>query len=207
MMQKYSIFTNDHSLNFVEAPIDSQSIKLQSEGQIEKLLKIYGQLLTPGNAKNFEVCSSNPAAQFELYSKLFTPIAAAGGVVFDKQGKLLWIHRLNKWDLPKGKLEKGETIAECALREVAEECGLSLGELSIVQPLPNSYHTYVLKEKNILKTTYWFEMLYTGSETGTPQLIEDISKVAWLNKEETNTVALQDTYANIKAVFASVVWK
>lgn len=206
-MQKYSIFTNDHSLNFVETPIDSQSIKLKLEGQIEELLKIYGQLSTAGNAKNFEVICRKPKAQFELYSKLFAPIAAAGGVVFNKQGKLLWIHRLNKWDLPKGKLETGETIAECALREVAEECGLPLEELSIVQPLPNSYHTYVLKEQNILKTTYWFEMLYTGSEWGTPQLIEDISSVAWFDKEQTSTVAMQNTYANMKAVFASVVWK
>ena len=66
------------------------------------------------------------------------------------------IFRNSKWDLPKGKLEVGENIQECAIREVEEECGIS--NLEIVSELSSTYHTYEMNGKAILKRTYWFKM-------------------------------------------------
>src|SRR5690606_25043669 len=51
-------------------------------------------------------------------------IHAAGGVVFNSAGDLLMIHRLGRWDLPKGKCEHNESVNESAIREVQEECGI-----------------------------------------------------------------------------------
>jgi 8-oxo-dGTP pyrophosphatase MutT (NUDIX family) len=51
-------------------------------------------------------------------------IKAGGGIVVNEQNEVLLIYRRGKWDLPKGKLDDGETIEECALREVKEETGL-----------------------------------------------------------------------------------
>ena len=53
-------------------------------------------------------------------------IRAAGGVVV-RDGRILLVHRpkYDDWSLPKGKCTRGETDEECALREVAEETGLS----------------------------------------------------------------------------------
>ena len=51
-------------------------------------------------------------------------ILAAGGLVTNAQGEILWIFRRGFWDLPKGKLDDGETIQSCAIREVEEETGI-----------------------------------------------------------------------------------
>ena len=49
---------------------------------------------------------------------MFNIIKAGGGVVNNNKNQILFIYRLKRWDLPKGKLDKGETIRECAEREV-----------------------------------------------------------------------------------------
>ena len=78
------------------------------------------------------------------FKEQFKTIEAAGGLV-KKGDKTLLIYRLKKWDLPKGKLEKGETIPEGALREVEEECGI---KVSLGQKICTTRHTYSMKEKN-----------------------------------------------------------
>ncbi len=117
--------------------------------------------------------------EWESYKKGKKWIDAAGGIVKNKSGELLLIFRLGFWDLPKGKLEKGENPEAGALREVEEECGI--GELSIVKKLNQSYHTYELKGKQVIKRTFWFEMNYAGSSVKlTPQLEENITDAQWL---------------------------
>ena len=56
--------------------------------------------------------------------KKFEIVKAAGGLVLNENKELLFIFRRGKWDLPKGKLDEGETIEQCAIREVAEETGV-----------------------------------------------------------------------------------
>lgn len=109
-------------------------------------------------------------------------IEAAGGMVLNQQGKLLMIFRRGQWDMPKGKLDEGESIENCALREVSEETGLT--KLKLIRELKTTYHTYHYKGKIALKPSHWFLIHYHGNEPLIPQIEEDITEIKWVNKEE-----------------------
>lgn len=136
-------------------------------------------------------------ALFEEFASHFKYIEAAGGKVYNQENELLAIYRLEKWDLPKGKVERGEEIEEAAIREVEEECGIS--GLEIVKELNSTYHTYWMKEKFYLKRTYWFQVDYKGNEKLVPQTEEDIEKVCWM-KEDNLADFKANTYASILEV-------
>ena len=136
-----------------------------------------------------------------LFFSNFKLLEASGGVVINNDGHYLFIFRLGKWDLPKGKREKGESIEENAIREVCEETGLS--NLTIIRPLQPTYHTYHQKGDYILKKTNWFIMNYKGNETLKPQTEEYISDVKWLDRNEVQKAA-ENTYASIREVIAEV---
>ncbi|GAB5519089.1 MAG: hypothetical protein RhofKO_13400 [Rhodothermales bacterium] len=107
-------------------------------------------------------------------------VVAAGGYVVrsgKKKPEVLLIYRRGKWDLPKGKLEKGESIEDCALREVQEEVGIK--KLKTLEPAGTTFHTYPEKGKLKLKTTYWY-LMHTPETVFTPQTEEDIEEVAWV---------------------------
>ena len=116
-------------------------------------------------------------------------IEAAGGMVFNEAGELLMMKRRGFWDMPKGKLDEGETIEDCAIREVSEETGLH--NLSIVRKLHTTYHTYLYKGKPALKPSHWFLMAQTGHEALIPQTEEDITEIRWVNKEEARSLVDQ----------------
>ncbi|MEO8589320.1 MAG: NUDIX domain-containing protein [Flavobacteriales bacterium] len=124
-------------------------------------------------------------------------VAAAGGVVVDESGRLLAIRRLGKWDLPKGKVEKDETIEVAAIREVMEECGLT--KLELLSPLAETWHTYERKGRQHLKCTHWFLMRGSAKETLTPQADEDIEEVRWLDEAGVKGMEL-DTYPSLLPV-------
>ena len=130
----------------------------------------------------------------QLFSGCFKNIEAAGGVVFNPQNEILFIHRLGVWDLPKGKAEKGESIKETAVREVEEECSIS--PLGIIRPLSPTFHTYPHKGKTVLKKTHWYQMEYNGSDTPQPQVEEDITEACWIHKDQLEKV-YQNTYPSI----------
>ncbi|HEX8314599.1 MAG TPA: NUDIX domain-containing protein [Flavisolibacter sp.] len=110
-----------------------------------------------------------------------TVIQAAGGLVRTDQNEILLIFRKGKWDLPKGKLDEGEDLASCALREIKEETGAA--NLQIEKPLQITYHTYHEKGKHILKESHWF-LVKTGANSPlTPQREEDIEKCEWVPVE------------------------
>ena len=124
-------------------------------------------------------------------------IEAAGGLVFNKDGDILMIFRNGKWDLPKGKLEIGESVEECAIREVEEECGIS--DLIIENKIKDTYHTYVLEGENILKKTYWYKMKTDYSAKLVPQIEEGITKASWVDKDQISK-KLKNSYGNISDV-------
>ena len=130
---------------------------------------------------------------WETFKDEFEVIEAAGGVVM-KEEQMLFIFRNGKWDLPKGKLEEGESIEFCAVREVKEECGVS--DLKIVSPLTKTYHTYQQGDQLILKITHWFLMQSTSNSKLVPQTEEGIEIVEWKD-ENTVQQALENTYPNI----------
>ncbi|WP_205503190.1 NUDIX hydrolase [Rufibacter psychrotolerans] len=125
----------------------------------------------------------------------FKIIKAAGGLV-EKDGKLLMIHRLGIWDLPKGKLNKGEDVQLGALREVEEECNI---KVAITGELPNTWHSYAYKGKKILKKTSWFTMQCLDDTYMKPQAEEFIEEVRFMSPNEVLEV-LPDTYASIQFV-------
>ncbi|MEI6086043.1 MAG: NUDIX domain-containing protein [Bacteroidota bacterium] len=126
-------------------------------------------------------------------------ILAGGGVVTNEQGDLLMIFRRGKWDLPKGKLDKGETIEACALREVTEETGvqnLSLGKLIVV-----TQHAYfdLYQKQEVIKESHWYRMTVAGVPALVPQMEEDITAIEWTKPSEIPS-RLQESYETIKTV-------
>ncbi len=120
-----------------------------------------------------------------------TIIKAAGGVVKNGEGQYLFIHRLGKWDLPKGKVENNEKMRDAALREVEEECGIKVDYLG--PKISTTYHTYVMRGKFVLKQTNWYEMAVNKVPKLVPQAEEDITEAKWLASEELDIVT-ENTY-------------
>ncbi len=118
----------------------------------------------------------------KAFYKKFTIIQAGGGLVLNEKNEILLIFRKGKWDLPKGKLDKGEIISACAIREVEEETGLK--NVKLIEPLIITYHTYHEGSRFILKESHWYTMKVSGNQTLTPQTEEDILEVKWITKEE-----------------------
>ena len=121
-------------------------------------------------------------------------IIAAGGIVENENKEILLIFRRGKWDLPKGKLDEGETIEECAVREVEEETGLrsiQQGELIEV-----TLHNYIEKGTEIEKETYWYAMKVEGEKKLVAQTEEDIEDIKWVKESELPEY-LANTYNNI----------
>ncbi len=108
----------------------------------------------------------------------FQLIEAAGGVVENPSGDVLVIFRRGSWDLPKGKIDDGETPEVAAVREINEETGLM--NITLGAPITETYHTYDIKGKRILKKTYWYKMTSTDTSL-TPQTEEDIEKAEWVD--------------------------
>ncbi|MGB5273637.1 MAG: NUDIX hydrolase [Flavobacteriaceae bacterium] len=132
------------------------------------------------------------------FCKKIPLVRAAGGVVTNKAGKVLFIYRNDKWDLPKGKLDKGETFEECALREVAEETGVQ--GLVLENFLKTTYHVFKSNGKYKLKEVHWYAMRtsYAGPLVG--QANEGIVKVKWKGPGKIKK-ALENSYTNIKILF------
>jgi 8-oxo-dGTP pyrophosphatase MutT (NUDIX family) len=121
-------------------------------------------------------------ASFKAYTKDKIIIEAAGGLVFNEKNELLMIFRRGFWDLPKGKVDEGETHEECAVREVQEETGLH--NIKLGDFLNTTYHTYTLNNQSILKPSHWYKMEHWGNEILIPQTEEDISEIKWVSKVE-----------------------
>ena len=126
--------------------------------------------------------------------KKFNVIVAAGGLVTDKKNHVLFIFRRGKWDLPKGKLEAGEDLETCAVREVEEETGLKHVKLS--GKLVTTYHVYTEWGKQVLKESYWYEMKGDSHQQLTPQTEEDINEIRWIKPDKLNEV-LSNTFPSI----------
>lgn len=134
----------------------------------------------------------------EVIKSHFSVFVAAGGLITNPQGEILLMFRRGKWDLPKGKQDDGESLEECAVREVREETGLQ--NISLEQKITETYHYYPLKEKKVLKHTYWYKMQFTGTELTVPQIEEDIMDIQWIRPENLGKY-LKFSYNNIIDVF------
>jgi len=192
----YKVFVNDCPIILTDNNkiLPNFEIKAFESDKISKIItslflnEIRGIIL---HCSDLNECWLDFKSQFKVQQ-------AAGGKVLNEKNEVLFIYRFNKWDLPKGKLEKGESISECAIREVEEECGIT--NLQIKNKLQTTYHIFERNGKIILKITYWFLMktIYKGKLT--PQTEEGIEQVVFKNDSEINK-ALKNTYENIKLLF------
>lgn len=114
----------------------------------------------------------------KAFWKKFTVIKAGGGIVTNEGNQILIIFRKGKWDLPKGKLDDGETIKECAVREVSEETAIR--NINLESYFITTYHTYHEGSKHILKESHWFTMTAPGNQKLEPQKEEGIDIVQWM---------------------------
>ena len=133
----------------------------------------------------------------KVFFKNFTLIEAAGGIVQNNKKELLFIYRLNKWDLPKGKMEKGEKPGECALREVEEETGVR--DIKLKKKIGETYHTYDDYGKHILKITHWYYMTCSAAQKLVPQTEEDITAIKWVPPRDIKE-PVANTYPSIKDI-------
>ncbi|HET6990620.1 MAG TPA: NUDIX domain-containing protein [Bacteroidia bacterium] len=194
----YKVFINNHPLHIIGVNDDVNEIPgtLLLSYDSEKTLD---ELLNLAHAhKNFfkqvYLFDEKPEKVFEILQSRCRLIDAAGGLVKNAKDELLMIFRNGKWDLPKGKLEKNETPEVAAIREVEEECGIE--GLTVIKTLEPTYHTYILKEKIVLKKTYWFEMFCTDEKELIPQTAEGITEAKWMNPSEVEK-ALGNTFFSI----------
>lgn len=132
--------------------------------------------------------------------KIYPEIHAGGGVVSNQDDEILMIFRRGKWDLPKGKLDEGETIEACAVREVKEETGLT--KVEIGEKITDTHHIYAREGKQYLKTTHWFQMQADKELPLFPQKEENILEAKWIN-EKSLGFCLHLSYEAIKEVLAS----
>ena len=133
----------------------------------------------------------------KYFKKHFDIVEAAGGIV-RKGKKILLIHRKGKWDLPKGKAEKGESIKQTAIREVEEECCV---KVKLDKKIGETYHTYMDADKMVLKKTFWYSMTIREDKKMRPQKEEDIDKVRWKSHKQTEK-AFKNTYNSIRSIYS-----
>jgi len=133
----------------------------------------------------------------KAFFKKFSLVIAAGGLVKNEKDEILLIFRRSKWDLPKGKLDKGESLEECAVREVAEETGLK--KIKLMAPLLITHHTYHEGTKFILKESHWFAMKTKSDQELIPQTEEDIHEIKWVKEKELKSY-MKETFPSIADV-------
>ncbi len=200
----YTIFAKDKIVHLVHEKnsfVEDNHIQVIRYLSQEQLFREYKIFVEQSFIQKLCFLYADVELLWKKFQECFKLIEAAGGLVKNNRAELLLIFRLERWDLPKGKIEKGEQVKAAAIREVQEECGIQ--EIKISGEAPVTYHTYLLNGKHILKKTYWFEMNYTGSDyTLTPQLEENITDARWMNQEELK-LALKNTYPLIREVLQS----
>lgn len=166
-----------------------------SEKHIALLLELLNSKVPLNVLSLFITVQNYDAIKAFLRSK-FKIVRAAGGLV-RKKDKFLMIYRLKKWDLPKGKKEKGETYKETAVREIEEECNVSV---KLGEKLCTTWHTYTMNKKAMLKKTRWYIMDVVDDSKMAPMKEEDIEEVRWMNPKEVYH-SLQNSYKSINYVF------
>lgn len=194
----YKIFVNEKVIILTNVQDKTDTIKYFSleEMTIEKIFK----KLDKKKRKPLVLYHHNEQELLPKFAEKFKLVKAAGGVVINEKNEILFIKRKGLWDLPKGKLDAGESLSECALREVKEETGIK--ELCLIDFCGTTYHIFLRDEKYQLKETHWYTMRSTSQEIFTPQIEEDIEKVKW-KKLEKLSKTLKKSYPNIRELFAN----
>ena len=197
----YKVFFNQKPLILTSKILESSDsnplihIKFSSKNQILKAVK-------SKKTESVYIYHKNIKKLWEIFTKRFPIIDAAGGLVERSDGKILFIYRNNRWDLPKGGVEKKELIIEAAQREVKEETGLA--DLIVINKIGETYHIFKKGKNFRLKRTYWFKMKSDYQGELFPQEEEGITSVEWINKKRIPEI-FKNAYENIKKIVSKVI--
>lgn len=198
--KRMKIYTEEILLHILKKPkaITGEGIYLKVKSA-DEIIEIYDKVKT-GKMSGVRAYYFEPSNYKKIvadFKQNFDVIEAGGGIV-QKEDKILFIKRLGKWDLPKGKFEKGEKKREGALREVEEECNI---QVEIIEKVGVTWHTFLRSGKNRLKKTHWYSMRCLDDSEMSPQFEEGIDEVQWFEKNEIKSVALNHTYNTIRKIY------
>ena len=197
----YKVFFNQKPLILTSKILKSSDsnpfihIKFSSKNQILKAIKAK-------KTESVYIYHKNIKKLWEIFIKKFPIIDAAGGLVERSDNKFLFIYRNNRWDLPKGGVEKKELIIEAAQREVKEETGLA--DLIVISKIGETYHIFKKGKNFRLKRTYWFKMKSDYQGELFPQEEEGIISAEWINKKRIPEI-FKNAYENIKEIVNEVI--
>jgi 8-oxo-(d)GTP phosphatase len=170
-------------------------VKNVAEGDIDLILAFLDSKV-PTGLRSLYISAHDYDGIKSYLRKKFKVVRAAGGLV-RKKDKFLMIYRMKKWDLPKGKKEKGEKNKQTALREVEEECNVTV---RLGKKICTTWHTYTMNNRAIIKKTRWYLMDVVDDSRMRPALEEDIEETRWMNRKEVYH-ALEHSYKSISYVF------
>lgn len=111
------------------------------------------------------------------------PAIGVGALVFNSQGKVLLVERMNppragEWHIPGGRLEPGESLSECCRREVREETGLEViprGIIAVADRRLDGFHYVIIDFLADLEEEF---------ETTRPLQGSDALSAAWVLPEK-----------------------
>ncbi|MCX6282668.1 MAG: NUDIX domain-containing protein [Bacteroidetes bacterium] len=225
---KFDIYCDENLITLLDTrPVNKRDNETQVRFSGKKSLNE----IVPGFEKSSKKCllsiwsDGNFNQLVKVFFNLHETVEAAGGVVFNEHGEILFIHRNGKWDLPKGKIsgkdrrkaEKGKFINPsdpgytdinlqvarlAAIREVKEETGLK--NLKLVSELPLTYHIYYNGDRRFIKTTRWFRMEGTTADLLVPQIEEGIIIARWIPANSLACIFMH-TYESLKPLIKSVL--
>jgi 8-oxo-dGTP pyrophosphatase MutT (NUDIX family) len=203
-MQRYKIYINESPLILTqtsdlgdESVFERSLIHALYRGKPKMLLNYIELLEKNKHHDGIIIQADNVEQLWNDFKSLYNYIKAGGGLVLNPFGKVLLIFRRGVWDLPKGKQDPGETLAQTAVREVCEETGLI--DLELLERLNNGYHCYLMSKQRTLKRTRWYLMKTNTPDQLVLQKEEGIQDAAWFDPREIPTLQMP-MYNNIRDV-------
>ncbi|MCF8236555.1 MAG: NUDIX hydrolase [Saprospiraceae bacterium] len=193
----YKIYCNDHQLVLASHPpesADDWTLVTRYHGKPKSMFPILDAMEKRSGQEQVWLYHEDMSVLWHDFKHLFTLVEAAGGIVLNPLGEILVIYRRGYLDLPKGKLETGESFPEAAEREVKEETGLR--DLKCGGPAGETWHLFKEKKRRFLKYTAWFWMEADQAEL-IPQAEEGIEDVRWI-RPETYANSGNSTFRNIR---------
>ena len=192
----YKVFVNQKEIILTSTAPKGKGVKVLplKSTPFKNIIRI----IRTTRVKRLYLTHDNPKKLLSGFKKKLPVTIAAGGVLQHEEGKLLFIYRKKRWDLPKGRVDKGETLEGAAKREVKEETGVK--KIKVGKPAGVTYHVFKRNNRYQLKETHWFFMKTSYEGVLTPEIKEDITKATWKNKSKT-AKAIKNTYPNIEDLF------
>lgn len=194
----YKVFINNAQLIFSTKKSPSLNNCDFQRIKYEKIKENFSRIFYFVDTLNTNIIlieAEDTEAAFKEFSAYFQLIIAGGAIVFNQEKEILMIFRRGYWDLPKGKIDEGESIKEGAIRELEEETAVK--NPTGIRFFTKSYHMYALHDNIVLKETHWFLMQAEKQQELKAQEEEDIMKVEWMKLDDSRT---KKTYASIQEI-------